>query len=269
MSVLLFDNNGVRSVYAGLKNLVGKPNNCVFNVQKAFDDQSLFLQASTQLNNSWPSEARSLNLADFQNRFMKIIENINQREDVRQILKGPCLPLFFAEGSIDDLGVYFEDKVIPAIKYLFKKRSEQGLSQKQTLFEITKTKLSNEVGYVPESKLDLFLNAKKSGSVVAAYFPNALRAWSILAAREQMSTLPPDVKFVLSDIIIHGYSIIEHFDIIAMDGTPGVDCSASTGRISHEYTFFFKGYERRFDFYCTRSYSGWHNNFSSGLLVLE
>jgi hypothetical protein len=96
---------------------------------------------------------------------------------------------------------------------------------------------------VPESNFKLLLEAMDAGPVVAAYFPDALRAWSILADREQMATLPKDLKFVLPDAIIHSHAIIGYPDVMARGySVPGINCAANTYWLpEHSLAFGMEG----------------------------
>lgn len=228
-----------------------------------------FEKALKQFQQYLPVGSELPDLAAFHARFMAIIDMIDGREDVRNILNGPCLPLAFAAGSIrTDLGVHIESNVLSGIKAAYKNQYEKSP------FKITEGTLTNQVGYVPESNFKLLLEAMYAGPVVAAYFPNALCSWSILMARQQMATLPSDIRFVLPDVIIHGHAYIGYPDVMACCRTgdhkvPDLYCAANTWRKNSTLSFMIGDHG-----FLSLSCGGINLSaalswFSGGLLVLD
>jgi hypothetical protein len=86
----LFDENGVRRPYDGLKYEVGEPNWYFHYSMPKFFDWPCFAQALPQFAKHLPAGSKLPKLADFHNRFMAIIETLSGREDVCGILNGPC-----------------------------------------------------------------------------------------------------------------------------------------------------------------------------------
>lgn len=222
----LFDENGVRRPYDELKNRVDDEPNWEFHYSAPqFFGLSRFAQVLAQFAKHLPAGSKLPDPSDFYGRTMAIIETIRGREDVVGILNGPCLPLVFAAGAIQtDLGTYLESTVLSAVKSAY-----EGQFEGRPFNSYLQGELARQVSYVPESNLHWLLESMDAGPVVAMYFPDALRAWSILADREQMATLPQDLAFVLPDAIVHGHAIIGYPDVMARDDdVPGQDCAANT-----------------------------------------
>lgn len=261
----LFNENGIRRPYGKLKHKVGKPDWAFRYSAPQFFGQSRFAQVLAQFAKHLPKGSRLPELAEFYGRFMAIVETVSGREDVRNILNGPCLPLVFAAGAIQgDLIMYLEDVVFAGVKSAY-----EGQYPERPFNNYRQGELVGQVTYVSESKIERLLVAMDSGSVVAAYFPDALRAWSILADREQMATLPKDLRFVLPDAVVHGHAIIGHPDVMARDcNVPRNDCAANTWR-SPGFSLLFQADDYDLDFGIDNSLAAADGSHSGGLLLLE
>lgn len=260
----LFNEVGIRRPYDGLKHNVGEPN-WEFRLSAwQFFGQSRFARALVQFAKHLPAGSKLPELTDFYGRFMAIIETVSGREDVSGILNGPCLPLVFAAGAIQiDLGTYLENTVFSAVKSAYEDQFPG-----RPFNNYRQGKLAEQVNYVPESNFKSLLEAMDAGPVVAAYFPEALRAWPILADREQMATLPQDLNFVLPDAVVHGHAIIGYPDVMTCDQkVPGHNCAANTWQ-SPEYSLDFVVRGDSLDFDRTDFLAGVYDIDSGGLLLL-
>lgn len=260
----LFNEYGIRRPYGGLEGSVGEPDWKFLLKVPQFFGQSRFAQALAQFAKHLPAGSKLPKLGAFYNRFMAIIETVSGRKDVSGIMNGPCLPLVFAAGAIEgDLGTYLKRTVLAGVKSAYK-----GQFKGRQFDNCHKGDLAGQVNYVPESNLHSLLEAMDAGPVVAAYFPDALRTWSILADREQMDTLPQDLKFVLPDVIIHGHAIIGYPDVMACSyQILGQDCAANTW-LSPEDSFCFKASDEDLGFSGTDRLAETFGSYSGGLLLL-
>ena len=264
----LFNEYGIRRPYDELEYKIGNPNwGHRFGVPQFFG-RKRFLQILERFWDHLPVGSRLPSSLTFQAYLSAIVEVISKREDVGNIFNGPCLPLVFAAGAIQtDLGAYLENTVLAGVKSAYESQFKGGSFRNYCQGELT-----GRVNYVPESNFKLLLEAMDAGPVVAAYFPDALRGWPILAAREQMAILPSDLKFVLPDAIIHGHAIIGYPDVMARDFiVPGQYCAANTWLStwrSPEYSLYFKAYGGRLDFGYTDNLAVTSDCHSAGLLLL-
>ncbi|MFA5124550.1 MAG: hypothetical protein WC473_01820 [Patescibacteria group bacterium] len=258
----LFDENGVRIPYNDLNNQANTPNWDFRFVVPQFFGKSRFAQALSQFKRHLPAGSELPQLNDFYFRFMAIIETVSGREDVCNILNGPCLPLVFAAGAIKiDLGTYLENTVLAGVRSAY-----EGQFAGRP-FNIAR-QVKHQVNYVPEINFRLFLEAMDAGPVVAAYFPDALRSWSILDARRQMETLPQGLRFVLPDVIIHGHAIIGYPDVMARDHrVPGNDCASNTLQ-SPAYSLYFEARDDCLVLGRIDDLAYTFCDFSSGLLLI-
>lgn len=197
---------------------------------------------------------------NFEKEIRKLEEKIRQDKAIANLMECPYFPVVIPKTKVDDHGEILEQKFIPVVKQAYQ---EQFPNRK--FYNWREGDLKAKVDIVEDSRHDELVREMRKGAVAGIHFANPLHGFSVLASREQMTTLPDG--FVLS-----GYgslvAITMYPDELARDyQTPGYDLSAFSWG-SSGCSLCCGASVGRLDFVCRAVLSVPFDSYSSGLLFL-
>lgn len=157
-------------------------------------------------------------------RQLKLIQSDPQ---VANLAKGVCLPLILpklGKLEMDNLGATLEEYLKAVGK------SYAGVFPDRKFNNYREGELSGKVSVADSTRYNQLIKLMKQRPVIARYFPNSLQGYSVLAAREQMETLPQEFALSGLDTLI---AMVMYPDILARDWyTPGLNLAALSWRSS-------------------------------------
>jgi len=252
---MLFDKNG-RRIPQGLNARVIDPDNDFYLSQPEMTTLDDYASRILRLHNNL-----GINTGITAERFKREIERqlvlIQGNPRVANILNGVWLPMILPKLETDDLGMVLGQYLEAA------ERSYVRTFPNRKFNNYRKGELSGKVSVVEDAGANLLIERMKQGPVIAIHFPNSMQGYSILAAREQMETLPENFALSGLDTII---AMIMYPDILARDWhTPGLDLAALSWR-SADYSLYFEADDAGLDFGPRASLAYAHDNYSAGLV---
>jgi hypothetical protein len=176
---------------------------------------------------------------EFETKSTDLFSKLQADPRLKNLLKGPFLPICIPQIRVNEYGYChaLKEVFLPAVERAYKSMFK-GPFYNNLPSEVTEVKI------MEESRQEKLIAAMADGPVVGIYFPAALQGFSILAAREQMSSLPEG--FVLSGALDIATAIVMYIDILCRDKmTPGLDCAANAWQDRNErmrsFTFYAGG----------------------------
>lgn len=250
---LLFDKHG-RRIPKDLKNSVCDADKDFYLAQPEIDYAERLIRFADVFH---------LSCAEFEKKSKELIKKIKNDFQLANLLNGIYLPIILPqiEAKNFDYGRILEEVFLTAVGKAYKKQFSS-----RDFINYRKGNLQGKVSIVPESRHNQLINKMKKDVVVGIYFPNPLQGFSILAAREQISTLPEDL--ILSGGFDTSAATAMYPDVLARDyHTPGYDLSALSWE-SSRYSLCFRAYDGELVFGSRADLSDAYDDYSSGLLFL-
>ena len=256
-----FDKHG-RRIPKDLKNSVRDPNRDFYLNQPKLETIDDYGERYTRFAEAF-HPGPIISVAEFQAKSQKLIKQIKADENLKNLLNGVYLPIIILEleSKKFDYGQILEKVFLSAVEKAYQKQFPS-----RNFYNYRKNELKGKVSIVENSRHNQLIKEMKKGPVVAVYFPNPLQGFSILAAREQVKTLPENL--FLSGGFDIATAMTIYPDVLARDcSTSGYDLSALSWK-SPNYSFYFEvsGDELHFDRYGHLSHA--IDDYSSGLLFL-
>jgi len=256
----LFDKTGRRISPKGLQNAVCDPDKNFRLIQPEFKTMYDYEQRLIRFRRMFSGP---LSEAYFEDRIKKLIIEIKSNRFLVNLLNGVYLPILMPkiETKDFDYGTTLEQIFLPAVEKAYKKQFPN-----RSFYNYRKGQLANQVSIIQCSRHEILVEKMKQGIVYGIYFPNPLQGFSVLAACEQMSTLPESL--ILSGGFDSSVAQVMYPDILARDlKTLGYDLSALCWR-SSGCSLFFRACVDRLGF-CSGAFLGVAGGgSSSGLLFL-
>jgi len=252
---LLFDKHG-RRIPKDLKNSVCDADKDFYLAQPEIDYADRLVRFQKAFSDSISS-------AEFENQSKDLIKKIKSDFQIANLLNGVYLPIILPqiEAKNFDYGRILEEVFLTAVGKVYKKQFPN-----RDFINYRKDDLQGKVSIIPESRHEQLINKMKEDVVVGIYFLNPLQGFSILAAREQISTLPEDL--ILSGGFDTSAAIAMYPDVLARDyHTPRYDLSALSWE-SPRYSLYFEVYDGGLNFGRRAFLSDAYDHYSSGLLFL-
>jgi len=164
-----------------------------------------------------PGDAR-----DFKKSVEMLLTMIRGDEQLAPILHAVHIPIYLPECEIGDYGLFIDEQVLPAVK-----KSYEAMFPNRNFVNRISDKMRGHLAIASESRQQRLIEKMATTPVYGILFPVALQGSSILAAREQMGTLPEG--FVLSGLLDSCIAIIEYPDVLARDANvPTLVCAGTT-----------------------------------------
>jgi hypothetical protein len=169
-----------------------------------------------------PSKVGSLgDAADFEQRSKILLRKLREDERMAPILNGIHLPIHLPQCEIGDYGGLVDDLFLPAVK-----RAYEATFSNRRFQDNVKGNLSGRLAVARECRQEKLIEVMATGPIVGILFPIALQGYSILAAREQMASLPEG--FILSGVLDTCVAMITYPDVLATDHAPTLVCAGTT-----------------------------------------
>ena len=257
----LFDKNGRRIPDKNLKNAVCDPNKDFYLEQpqlETLDDFSGRLIRFQEFFHPGPF----MSVSEFQARSQELIKEIENNENLVNLLKGIHLPIILPKlENFEDYGETLEKVFLPAVKLGYERQFPE-----KKFHNCREKDLKGKVGIVEGSRHEKLLEKMKQNYVVGIYFPNPFQGFSVLASREQMTTLPE--SFLLAGGFDSASAQAMYPDVLARDyHTLGYDLSALIWQ-SPDYSLHFGADDGRLSFVGGALLGGACGGCSSGLFFL-
>ncbi|MBI5466303.1 MAG: hypothetical protein HY974_03375 [Candidatus Kerfeldbacteria bacterium] len=157
---------------------------------------------------------------DFEAQAKALIAELQASEFLRPLLKGVYYPLYIPKLTIADYGETIENILLVAAERAYQKEFSG-----RPFTNYRKSMLKGEVTTISGMRHERIVERAKQGSQVVIYFPNPLQGFSVLAQREQETSLPEHLSIAgpletLTGAATYTDSMMPHFH------TPGYDMSA-------------------------------------------
>ncbi len=249
---LLFDKHG-RRIPKDLENLVRDPFKDFHLEQPEIDYAERLIRFTDVFH---------LSCAEFKKESKELIKKIKNNSQTSNLLNGVYLPIVLPQIKAKnfDYGRILEEVFLTAVGKAYKKQFPS-----RDFINYRTGDLQGKVSIIPESRHDQLINKMKEDMVVGIYFPNPLQGFSILAAREQISTLSEDL--ILSGGFDTSAATAMYPDVLARDyRTPGYDLAALSWDSGGSLCFEASANELFFD--CRTLLFDTRSRYSSGLLFL-
>lgn len=230
----LFDKNGRRIKPKELKSAVCDPDKDYFVHQPSvsYKDRLCKGFTNTGLN-------AFMSLADFSDKAEKLLNQLRSSEQLKNLLKGPYLPIIIPKTHLTDLGAMTEDLVKAAGKSY--QNHFTKLFGKRSFTNHRKSELEGQVTVVNGSRYERVVENIQKESMVGIYFPTVLQGFSVHADIKQMVSLPESL--ILSGPLDITMAFAMYPDVLGRYGyTPVYDCSAVNWR-SSGYSLYFRSDE--------------------------
>ncbi len=226
----LFDKNG-RRIPLNLKAAVCNPNKDYFVEQPSINYKDRLCKGFTNTGlNAFMS------LSDFSGKTEKLLTQLRNSDQLKNLLKGPYLPITIPKTHLTDLGAMTEDLVTAAGKSYqnhFSKRFG-----KRSFTNYRKGELERQVTVVNGSRYERVVESIQKESMVGIYFPTVLQGFSVHADVEQMASLPE--SFILSGSLDIAMAFAMYPDVLGRNGyTPIYDCAAVNWQSSDSSFYFY------------------------------
>lgn len=208
-------------------------------------------------------EGPVMSATEFEGKSKKLIGEIANNEMLANlILGGVFLPIILPKlDDFSDYGKTLEQKFLSAVKLAYEKEFPD-----RKFYNYRENDLEGKVSIVAGSRHERLIAKMQEGISVALYFPNPLQGFSVLASREQMSTLPKSI--ILAGGFDSAVAQAMYSDILARDfKTPGYDLSALSWQ-SAVASLGFDAYDNRLGFGHRGDLGSALDFCSSGLLFL-
>jgi len=199
-------------------------------IQKALQDSPADLAVASPSNHDAckPSVAgHSMveplgNASDFKKMTETLLSMIRRDARVEPILNGVHIPIYLPKIKIEDYSLLIEDLLLPALK-----KSYETTFIGRSFVNSMSGKLRGQLAYARDSRQEQLIERMAAGPVYGILFPVALQGFSVLAAREQMASLPEG--FVLSGVLDSCIAMTEYADVLARDANvPTLVCGGTT-----------------------------------------
>lgn len=223
--VELFDKNGRRIPPRGLKAAVCDANRNFYLKQPKLETVEDYANRLVRFQEAF-HPGPCMSAAEFQGRAKELLEQLEKDERLRNLLKGVHLPVIVPELEAKDFdyGQVLEEVFLAAVGWAYQ-REFPG----RKFNNYRQGELAGRVNIIEGSRHDQLIAKMRQGPVVGICFPNPLQGYSILADREQMTTLPQ--KLLLNGGFDTAAAEVGYPDILARDfNTPGQDCAALSWR---------------------------------------
>ncbi len=254
----LFDKNG-RRIPLNLNAAVCDPDKDYFVEQPSvsYKDRLCKGFTNTGLN-------AFMSLADFSDKAEKLLNELRSSEQLKNLLKGPYLPIIIPKTHLTDLGAMTEDLVTAAGKSY--QNHFTKLFGKRSFTNYRKGELEGQVTVANGSRYERVVEHIQKESMVGIYFPTVLQGFSVHADVEQMASLPESL--ILSGPLDIAMAFAMYPDVLGRNGyTPVYDCSAVNWQSSASSLFFgARGDSASFGGRGSLSYA--LGNFSGGVLFV-
>lgn len=255
----LFDKNG-RRIPFNLKASVCSPDKDYFVKQPYVSyPQRLYKGFTNTGLNAFMS------LGDFSDKAEKLLNQLRRSEQLKNLLKGPYLPIIIPKTNLIDLGAMTAELVTAAGKS-YQNHFTKLFGKQRSFNNYRKDELEGHVTIVDGSRYEQLVEGIKKESVVVIYFPTVLQGYSVNAQREQMTTLPKGL--ILSGPLDVAMAFAMYPDVLGRDDkTPGYDCSAVNWQ-SSDYSLSFGARDDYADFGRGGNLSLALDGYSGGLLFV-
>lgn len=148
----------------------------------------------------------------------RLLAVIGEDPQIASVANGVHLSVVMPQLTTNDLGTELELYLAGVAKAYARTFNGRSLSNH------CEGRLAGQVNIVRESRHDQLIERMKQGPVIGIHFASPLQGFSVLAAREQMRTLPEG--FVLSGVDT-AIATMMYADILARDWyTPGLESAA-------------------------------------------
>lgn len=170
------------------------------------------------------------NAADFEQESKLLLGKLDADERLAPILNGAHFPVCLPMCEIGDYGRLVDEVFLPAVKRVY----EVTFAKRHFQDSMT-GKLHGRLAIASESRQEKLIEKMAIGPVVGILFPLALQGYSVLAAREQMASLPKG--FVLSGVLDSCVAMISYPDVLAADHAPTLVCAGTTWQAEFSLSF--------------------------------
>jgi len=199
------------------------------------------------------------NASDFKKTTETLLEMIRRDARLEPILNGVYIPIYLPKFEIEDYGLLVEKVLLPALK-----KSYETTFTDRSFVNSMSGKLRGQLASAAESRQERLIDRMALGPVYGVLFPVALQGFSVLAAREQMASLPEG--FVLSGVLDSCIAMSEYTDVLARDAkVPTLVCGGTTWQDNLALCFHPSDKDLRF---CVVDDAIAVGSFSPGLLYV-
>lgn len=214
----LFDRNGRRIPPRDLKGSVCDPNPNFKLIQPEIE----YSDRLKRLLNSFPEGLNFPSLEKFQSQSETLLKQLRQDKLLFNLPNGVWLPVCFPQFQVTDYGQNLEDVFLKAVENSYKSQFPG-----REFHNYQRGRLAGRVSIISGSRHEQLLVKMAEAPVVGIqFFP--LQGFSILAQKEQISTLPESL--ILSGAMDIATAITAYPDVLARGNTPGYDCVANSWR---------------------------------------
>jgi hypothetical protein len=226
----LFDRSGRRIPPRNLKSAVCDSNTNFNLTQPEINYTEIINRLNLHFLGPMGTE-RFLSASEFKRRSEALLAQLRQDEFLANLLRGVWLPVCLPHLSFGNYGQCLEEIFLPAIESVYEKHFPDRVFDNQMMGQ-----LAASVSYVEESRHGELLKRMEQGPVAGImFFP--LQGFSILAQREQISSLP--ASLLLCGAIDMATAIVAHPGVLARDfNTPGYDCAAVSWQSAGRSLYF-------------------------------
>lgn len=171
----------------------------------------------------WPaSKLESFTGAtDFEQRSKVLLGKLQLDERLAPILNGAHMPICLPQCEIGDYGRLVDEMFLAGVK----KAYETEFSDRH-FHDGMSGKLRGQLAIADDSCQERLIKRMATEPVVGIVFPIALQGYSVLAAREQMASLPEG--FVLSGVLDACVAMAAYPDVLAQNHAPTLVCAGTT-----------------------------------------
>jgi len=195
---------------------------------------------------------------DFEQRSEVLLGKLKRHEWLAPILNGAHMPICLPQCVIGDYGRLVDELFLPGVK----KAYETEFSDRH-FHDRMSGKLHGQLAIADDSCQERLIKKIATEPVVGILFPVALQGYSVLAAREQMASLPEG--FVLSGVLDSCIAMAAYPDVLAQDHAPTLVCPGTTWQSA--FSLCFHPSSKSLDF-CVADEACALGSFSPGLLYI-
>jgi hypothetical protein len=252
----LFDENGRRIPPIGLSSEVCDPKKKFKLIQPEIN----YAERLERLIKFFPQGTKFVSADEFQSRCEALLEQLRQNKLLSNLLNGIYLPNCLPHFKITDYGQDLEESFLLAVA-----NSYEDQFPKRKFHNYRKGELKMQVGIAEGNRHDQLIAKMAEGPAVGIqFFP--LQGYSILADREQLSTLPKSA--ILSGVVDMATAMVAYPDVLARDyNTPCYDCAANFWQTT-TYSLHFRAHDGKLAFGCETDLDSADGCYSGGLLLL-
>lgn len=192
---------------------------------------------------------------EFKSKTQELINKMESRKDLKNLLNGPCFPIVIPKIEKGDLGTLIE-KYLKGVEKSYKKQFPGRKFNNHK-----KGKLSKQVNIINE-RYKQFFDKLKQGPTVLLFFPTTMQGYSVDASREQVDCLPEELNLSSIENI---FANIVYPDVLVKDRKTTRQNLSSLHWQSPGYSLFFVAFDDKLYFDSTDHLSGAYDDYSAGL----